>query len=77
MRSSLLYVLIYLDVPPTLFLFLFLILSSVVDRHRVDGDPDPTFHFDADPDPDPIPSWKVLKLSFTAVTVYIVLSFLQ
>jgi hypothetical protein len=55
--------------------------ASVVNRLRLDADPDPTFHFDADPDPDPIPSFTHARktdfflLLFTAVPVYIVLSF--
>jgi hypothetical protein len=58
-----------------------------VDRHRFDADPDPTFHFDADadpdPDPDPTPSYthvgksEFFLLLFTAMPVYIVLSFLS
>jgi hypothetical protein len=51
-------------------------IRSVVDQHRFDADPfsDPTFHFDADPDPypDPTPSFSHM---FTAVPVYIVLTF--
>ncbi len=54
-----------------------------MDRHRFDADPDldPTSHFDAYPDPDPNPSFtlveksKFLLLLFTAMPVYIVLSF--
>ncbi len=45
------------------------------------ADPDPTFlHFDADPDPDPTPksyiSWKIGKLSFKAMSVFVVYNFL-
>ncbi len=52
-----------------------------MDQHRLDDNPDSAFHFDADPDPDLTPvtlvgkKIKFFKLLFTAVPVYIVLSF--
>ncbi len=50
-----------------------------MDRHRFDADPDPIFHFDVSPGPDPTPNFthveKSIFLKFTAVPVYIVLSF--
>ncbi len=60
------------------------LLTSVVDLHRFDADPDPdlTFHhFDAGPDtsPDPTISSTLVRnfycFLFTALLVYIVLSF--
>jgi hypothetical protein len=61
--------------------------SSVVNRHSFDAARiriryDQTFHFDADPGPVPAPrfthvrkSEKIFRLLFTAVPIYIVLSF--
>jgi hypothetical protein len=53
-----------------------------VDRHHVGTDPDPTFHFDANPDSSPVPADSLTLVEksfffylFTAVLVYIVLSF--
>ncbi len=57
--------------------------GSVLDRRRFEADPDPTFHFyddkDLDPDPTPYFIYMLENLNlyqFTAVPVYVVLSFL-
>jgi hypothetical protein len=64
------------------FLVSTVLYNVFVDRHHVDADPDPTFYFDANPDSYPVPADSLTLVEksnffylFTAVLVYIVLSF--